>query len=217
MKEVCWEVLQDQFGGDVPAGKDVCLIVRADMFVDNQMMRWDTMGTDYDGDSRTIAWYTSKKPKGVEQGCYIVWKNPRFRYFMSGQTGARIEDADMLNISVHKECPKFQRLDGTTGERQTVAAGDIEVPEHVKRIQKMQETGNDNVFLNVGDISGIKKGNTTVDVNGMQGAGSLNAMYADAITKANKQREGKIYLCNVCDVPTEKCCELCTSVFYCCR
>jgi hypothetical protein len=55
---------------------------------------------DKRGDVCTIAFYTRSPPAGLAQGKVLRWRNPRFHYFMSGQTGARIEDEDLPNITI---------------------------------------------------------------------------------------------------------------------
>ncbi len=139
MKEVNWEYLS-RLGSDVSASSDKCLVIRADSVTDMQMVRWNTEGSDHTGDRRTIAWYTQNKPVGLNEGCFIVWKSPRFRVFLSGQTGARIEDSDMKNITFHSTAPDYERQNGMRkGVRNN--AGPVVLSPNLVSSMAMQNTG----------------------------------------------------------------------------
>lgn len=49
---------------------------------------------------RIAAYTTSHTLPGAASGRILRWKNPRFRYFMDGSSGGRIEDADMCNVTI---------------------------------------------------------------------------------------------------------------------
>mmetsp|Transcript_34443 Transcript_34443/g.86556 ORF Transcript_34443/g.86556 Transcript_34443/m.86556 type:complete len:268 (-) Transcript_34443:525-1328(-) len=55
---------------------------------------------DKEGNVGTIVFYSTSPPAGLAQGKVLRWHHPRFHYFMSGQTGARIEDEDIPNITI---------------------------------------------------------------------------------------------------------------------
>ena len=75
------------------------LEVRA--MLDESMMRQVFSCKDRAGNVRRIAAYTnSRRIPGLQQGSILKWKNPRFHYFMDGSSGARIEEEDLVNITV---------------------------------------------------------------------------------------------------------------------
>jgi len=56
---------------------------------------------DRDGSMRRVAVYTnSRRIPGLEQGCMLRWKHPRYHWFLDGSSGARIEEGDLANITV---------------------------------------------------------------------------------------------------------------------
>jgi MYND finger len=56
---------------------------------------------DRSGVAKRVAAYTdSRGIPGFTQGKVMVWKNPRFHYFMDGSSGARIEESDLANITI---------------------------------------------------------------------------------------------------------------------
>lgn len=63
-------------------------------------MRSCVNAQDKRGDQHTIAFYTQSPPSGLAQGRVLRWRNPRFHYFLSGQTGSRVEDEDLPNITI---------------------------------------------------------------------------------------------------------------------
>jgi hypothetical protein len=75
------------------------LEVRA--MLDESVMRQVFGCKDRTGQVRRIAAYTnSRKIPGLKQGAILRWKNPSFHYFMDGSSGGRIEEEDLVNISV---------------------------------------------------------------------------------------------------------------------
>lgn len=53
------------------------------------------------GAVRRIAAYTnSKQVPGAAVGKVLRWRNPKFHWFMDGSSGARIEEADLANITI---------------------------------------------------------------------------------------------------------------------
>lgn len=49
---------------------------------------------------RIAAYSDSHTLPGAASGRVLRWKNPRFRYFMDGSSGGRIEEADMCNVTI---------------------------------------------------------------------------------------------------------------------
>ncbi|GHP04160.1 hypothetical protein PPROV_000291400 [Pycnococcus provasolii] len=58
---------------------------------------------DRKGKVRTIAFYSSRAPDGLRQGCVLRWRNPHYHWFMGGQEGARVEDDDLQSITCSSE------------------------------------------------------------------------------------------------------------------
>ena len=58
-------------------------------------------GKDYKNDVRTLTFHCDRVPPGLALGKIMRWRNPHFHMFMDGRTGARIEDEDVANISIH--------------------------------------------------------------------------------------------------------------------
>ena len=53
------------------------------------------------GAVRRIAAYTDSRGfAGVASGKVLRWTNPRFHYFMDGSSGARIEEDDLVNVTI---------------------------------------------------------------------------------------------------------------------
>ena len=53
------------------------------------------------GDIRKLAVYTTAgRLEGLAPGVIVRWKNPRFKFFMDGSSGARVEDHDVANITI---------------------------------------------------------------------------------------------------------------------
>ena len=50
--------------------------------------------------NRVAAYTNSRNIPGFTPGKVMVWKNPRFHYFMDGSSGARIEESDLTNITI---------------------------------------------------------------------------------------------------------------------
>lgn len=91
-----WDELE-AFGGRPAEGK--ILEVRA--MLDESMSRQVFQCKDRVGKVRRIAAYNnSRRIPGLQQGSIIKWKNPRFHYFMDGSSGARIEEDDLVNVTV---------------------------------------------------------------------------------------------------------------------
>lgn len=68
--------------------------------------RYAFYGKDHKGDVNLVAFYLDSEDdhKSVLQslvlGKVLNWTSPRFRYFLDGRKGARIEDDDMPNITI---------------------------------------------------------------------------------------------------------------------
>ncbi|KAG7671948.1 hypothetical protein Ndes2526B_g07115 [Nannochloris sp. 'desiccata'] len=58
-------------------------------------------GKDHRNDVHTVAFYSSRVPPGMALGKVMRWKDPHFHFFMNGSKGARIEDEDLDNITIH--------------------------------------------------------------------------------------------------------------------
>jgi hypothetical protein len=71
-------------------------------FVDQEPgLRLIALCKDRVGVTKRVAAYTSSRDiPGFRPGKVMVWKNPRFHYFMDGSNGARIEDQDLANITI---------------------------------------------------------------------------------------------------------------------
>ncbi len=53
------------------------------------------------GAVRNIAAYTdSRSLRGAAAGKIIRWKNPRFHWFMDGSSGARVEQDDLIDVTI---------------------------------------------------------------------------------------------------------------------
>jgi hypothetical protein len=52
------------------------------------------------GIKRVAAYTNSRAIPGLKQGALLKWKNPRFHHFMDGSSGARIEEEDLVNVTV---------------------------------------------------------------------------------------------------------------------
>lgn len=57
-------------------------------------------GKDHKGDIRRVACYADEPPAGLALGRVLRWRDPSFYWFLDGSSGARIEDADLPNITV---------------------------------------------------------------------------------------------------------------------
>lgn len=65
------------------------------------MLRQVVECKDRVGAVRTVAAYTdSRNIPGLVPGKVLRIKNPRFHYFADGQRGARVEQTDLVNITV---------------------------------------------------------------------------------------------------------------------
>lgn len=64
-------------------------------------MRLIALCKDREGIVKRVACYTNSRDiPGFVPGKVMVWTHPRFRYFMDGSTGARIEESDLQNIKI---------------------------------------------------------------------------------------------------------------------
>ena len=91
-----WDQVEAHQGAPV-TGKT--LEVKA--MLDESMMRQVISCKDRAGVVRRVAAYTnSRQIPGLRVGSTLLWKNPRFHYFMDGSSGARIEEEDLVNITV---------------------------------------------------------------------------------------------------------------------
>ena len=74
------------------------------MVSDASFMRQVVKCIDREGMIMTVACYNdASRIEGLSQGAVLRWKNPRYHVFGDGQTGARIEEADMKNVKVKKD------------------------------------------------------------------------------------------------------------------
>lgn len=68
--------------------------------------RYAFYGKDHKGEVNLVAFYLDSEEahkallQSLVLGKVLNWKNPRFRIFLDGRKGARIEDHDMENITV---------------------------------------------------------------------------------------------------------------------
>lgn len=89
----------DEVEAHTPLPAQGTLEVRA--ILDESMMRHVFSCKDRVGNLRRVAAYTnSRQIRGLKQGAILKWKNPRFHYFMDGSSGARIEEEDLVNVTV---------------------------------------------------------------------------------------------------------------------
>jgi hypothetical protein len=89
-----WEQLEE-FGDADGERLEVRFIEQEDGF------RLIAMCKDRAGMCKRVAAYTdSRTIPNFEAGKIMVWKNPRFHYFLDGSSGARIEEEDLVNIVV---------------------------------------------------------------------------------------------------------------------
>ena len=96
--ELTWAQVEAHGGAPV-SGKT--LEVRA--IVDQSVTRQVFLCKDRVGASKRVAAYTqSRAIPGLAPGCVLRWKNPRFHTFIDGSSGARIEDADLENITISR-------------------------------------------------------------------------------------------------------------------
>lgn len=96
LKVLSWEQVEAH-GGLPVEGKT--LQVRA--MVDESMMRQVYQCKDRLGVVHRVAAYTNSRGiPGLKQGAVLKWKNPKFHYFMDGSKGARIEEEDLVNVTV---------------------------------------------------------------------------------------------------------------------
>ena len=64
-------------------------------------MRMVALCKDRDGICKRVAAYTNSRAiPGFGPGKVMVWKNPRFHEFMDGSSGARIEEEELVNITI---------------------------------------------------------------------------------------------------------------------
>jgi hypothetical protein len=64
-------------------------------------MRLIALCKDRAGVIKRVAAYTNSRDiPGFTPGKVMIWKNPRFHFFMDGSSGARIEDQDLANITI---------------------------------------------------------------------------------------------------------------------
>ena len=64
-------------------------------------MRLIALCKDRAGVTKRVAAYTNSRDiPGFTPGKVMIWKNPRFHFFMDGSNGARIEDQDLANITI---------------------------------------------------------------------------------------------------------------------
>eukprot|EP00978_Attheya_sp_CCMP212_P010272 scaffold24741_cov53-Attheya_sp.AAC.1 len=93
-----WEQVEAHQGAPV-TGKT--LEVR--VMLDESVMRQVVSCKDRVGTIRRIAAYTdSRSIPDLEVGSFLRWKNPRYRYFLDGSSGGRIEEEDLPNVTLSK-------------------------------------------------------------------------------------------------------------------
>jgi hypothetical protein len=91
-----WKEVEAHGGAPVSGRR---LEVRA--MLDESVMRQVFSCKDRSGVIRRIAAYTNSRGiPGLKQGSILRWKNPRYYHFMDGSSGARIEEEDLVNITV---------------------------------------------------------------------------------------------------------------------
>ena len=91
-----WDQLE-AFQGEPTDGQT--LEVRA--ILDESVTRQVMQCKDHNGVMKRVAAYTnSRSIPGFEPGSVLKWKNPRYHYFMDGSAGARIEESDLVNVSI---------------------------------------------------------------------------------------------------------------------
>ena len=91
-----WSQLEE-FQGRSTDGKALVVRVLADESVTRQVLSCK----DSEGVVKGIAAYTdSRHIPGVVPGAILRWANPRFHYFEDGSDGARIEQQDLVNITI---------------------------------------------------------------------------------------------------------------------
>jgi len=87
-------------GGSPVLGR--VLQVRA--MVDESVTRQVFGCKDRTGEVRRVVAYTaSRRVPGLQQGVILKWKNPRYHYFADGSSGARIEEEDLVNITISND------------------------------------------------------------------------------------------------------------------
>jgi hypothetical protein len=92
-----WKEVEAHGVGNPVSGRK--LEVRA--MLDESMTRQVFSCKDRSGVVRRVAAYTNSGTiPGLKQGSILRWKNPRYHYFMDGSSGARIEETDLVNITV---------------------------------------------------------------------------------------------------------------------
>jgi len=91
-----WEQVEAHRGAPVADGT-----LELKVMLDESMLRQVFSCKDRVGAVRRIAAYTdSRRIPGLKVGSTLRWKNPRFHYFADGSSGARIEEEDLLNITI---------------------------------------------------------------------------------------------------------------------
>ncbi|KAK9816678.1 hypothetical protein WJX72_003583 [[Myrmecia] bisecta] len=94
-----WAKLE-ALGGMPATGKTLELRIMSEPI---PFLRYSFDGKDRKGDVRRVAFYLDNgtaPPPALALGKVFRWRNPSFHQFMDGSTGARIEDEDLVNITV---------------------------------------------------------------------------------------------------------------------
>jgi len=85
------------YGGQPAAGKVLEVrIMKIDSFMRQVLHCKDRLGA-----VRVIAVYVEERVlPGAAPGRILRWKNPRYYYFLDGQSGCRVNDSDVMNIQI---------------------------------------------------------------------------------------------------------------------
>jgi len=92
-----WRELED-LEGDIAEDKILELRIISQPV---PFLRHSFEGKDHRNDVHTVAFYSSRVPPGMALGRVMRWKNPHFHFFINGSKGARIEDEDLDDITIH--------------------------------------------------------------------------------------------------------------------
>jgi hypothetical protein len=94
--KLTWDQLE-ALQGETAIGET--LEVRA--ILDESLMPQIMQCKDRNGVMRRVAAHTSGRSiPGLKPGSVLKWKNPRFHYFVHSSSGVRIEESDLVNVSV---------------------------------------------------------------------------------------------------------------------
>jgi MYND finger len=97
-KVITWDSLE-RLGGGTAVGR----VLELRVMNEPSFIRHIFNGKDRSGKVLLVAFYLdagTSPPAGLRQGAVLRWKTPHFHWFIDGQSGARIEDEDLCNITV---------------------------------------------------------------------------------------------------------------------